>query len=240
MGRRVFLDVGGHLGETLAEVVKPQWAFDRIWAFEPARACLPALETYADERTEIVNVGWWNRDVAMNLYDPGSIGASVLAAKAETATVERCQFVDAAGWMARNITAHDTVWTKVNCEAAEVEVLDRLLTSGEITKIDYLLVHFDIEKIPGMKHRADQMRARLRAAHVPFKEARQMLARSGLANWLRWTEAPRLQRFRYTVLNRMIFSARQQLYPLKRIVLQFSSAHAGQSHAPSRRQSKPP
>ena len=48
VARRVFLDVGGHVGETLAEVVKPRWAFDRIWTFEPATACLPALEAFAD------------------------------------------------------------------------------------------------------------------------------------------------------------------------------------------------
>jgi FkbM family methyltransferase len=222
MKRRVFLDIGGHFGETLAEVVKPRWAFDRIWVFEPATACRAALDAFADERTHIVNAGWWSSDTEMELHDPGSIGASVIAGKALTETVERCHFVDAARWMAENVMESDVVWMKLNCEAAEVDVLDRLLTSGEIRKVHHLMVHFDVEKVPGMEHRAADMRSRLGAAGVAFVESREIgfgrpnTAKNGTANWLSWTEASYLGRLRYSVLNRIIFRARQRLYPLKK------------------------
>ena len=158
----------------------------------------------------------------MELHDPGAIGASVIPGKALTQTVERCQFIDAARWMAENIMADDVVWMNMNCEAAEIEVLDRLLTSREIHKINDMLVQFDAEKVPGMEHRAVEMRARLRAAGVAFIEARQIAfgrrntAKNGTANWLSWTESSPLGRLRYSLLNRIAFRARQWLYRLKK------------------------
>lgn len=35
---RIFLDVGAHDGQTLAEVLKPEYRFDRVYAFEPMPA----------------------------------------------------------------------------------------------------------------------------------------------------------------------------------------------------------
>jgi len=33
---RIFLDVGGHHGETLDVALDPRWGFDKIYCFEPA------------------------------------------------------------------------------------------------------------------------------------------------------------------------------------------------------------
>lgn len=101
-GRRSFLDVGAHLGETLAEVVKPAWAFDVVVAFEPSKRNLPALEPFASERVSIVDAGWWTCDTELDLHDPGAIGASVHGGKALGTTVERCRFVDKNDWLERN------------------------------------------------------------------------------------------------------------------------------------------
>jgi hypothetical protein len=223
MSRRIFLDVGGHLGETLAEVLKPRWAFERIWSFEPATVCLPALTALADERTTIVNAGWWSHDTEMELHDPGSIGASVIPGKALTDRVQHCQLIDAARWMTENVAGNDVVWLKLNCEASEIEVLDRLLVSGEIHKVDHLLVHFDIEKVPGIEHQAFSMRARLHAADVSFAEPTQiMFGRSyeaRIANWLSWTKASPIRRLRYSLARRAASSARRRLYPLKKAIV---------------------
>ena len=101
-----------HLGETLAEVRDPRWAFDRIYVFEPAAACLSALRQLADERIEIVGAGWWSADVEMDLHDPGHIGASVVREKARTEAVQRCRFIGAAAWMRSTVEDDDVVWLK--------------------------------------------------------------------------------------------------------------------------------
>jgi len=216
----VFIDVGGHLGETLEEAVKPTWRFDRLYVFEPATVCLASIERFADERVQIVHAGWGATDTTAELHDPGEIGASIHAGKAVSTEVETIQLLDAGAWCSENLTAGDAVWLKVNCEGAECDVLDRLIDAGQISRIDHLVVHFDVEKIPGMEHRADELRGRLAASDVEWIEARSILfGRSHAlktANWLSWTEASRLGRLRYTTLNRAIYRTRQRLYPLKR------------------------
>jgi FkbM family methyltransferase len=216
---RVFLDVGGHLGETLAEVVHPRWRFDRIVVFEPSSRCWPALEALADGRVEICRFGLWHEDATLALHDPGAIGASVAAEKALTQVTEDCRFVDATEWFAANLTPDDTVFCKLNCEGAECDVLDRLHAGGELTKIDHLLVHFDVRKVPSMAHRAGPTERRLDESGVSWLEAEGILfGRSHArktANWLAWCESTPLGRLRYSVVNRITFRARQRLYPLK-------------------------
>ncbi len=98
---------------------------------------------------------------------------------------------------------------KVNCEGAECDLLDRLLESGELKKVDHLLVQFDIEKIPSMSHRAKETRARLDASGVEWREGTSiMFGRSHsrrTANWLAWCEAVGWRRLRCSVLNRAEF-----------------------------------
>lgn len=216
---RIFLDVGGHLGETLRETADPRWRFDRIVVFEPASACWPAIEALADDRVELCRFGLWNEDRQLTLHDPGAIGASVAGEKAITAETELCTFVDAGEWFARNVEADDTVFCKLNCEGAECDVLDRLLAAGQLDKIDHLLVHFDVEKVPSLADQADRMRARLDAAGIEWIEARQiMFGRSHqlkTANWLGWCEATPLRRLRHRHLARVNFAIRRRLYPLK-------------------------
>src|SRR5215211_7027575 len=212
MPRRIMLDVGGHVGETLVEVVKPRWAFDRIYTFEPASSCWPSLVRYADHRVEIVPAGWWNVDGDLDLHDPGQVGASLLGEKARTEQVERCRFVDAAAWLRSTLDPDDLVWLKLNCEGAECVVLDHLYEQGELRRIDHLVVHFDVEKIPSLASQAVDTRERLDAARVEWIEASTILCGRShalrTANWLAWTEASGLERLRYSHLARWEFRAR--------------------------------
>lgn len=213
------LDVGAHLGETLHEAMRPQWRFDRIYSFEPASACWTTLDACADARVQICRFGLWHQTTRMILHDPGLIGASVASQKAISTSVEECDFVDAASWFATNLTSDDVVFIKLNCEAAECDVLDRLLDTGEISKVRHMLVHFDVRKVPSLADRAREVEGRLRSARVPYIDARSiMFGRSlGLktANWLHWCEGSSLDRVRYRYVNRAVFRARQFAYPIK-------------------------
>lgn len=174
MGRKVFLDVGGHEGESLRAALADRWGFDRLWTFEPTSTCLPALRALADERVVIVPAGLWKSDTSMDIHDPGALHASVDEAASRGQEVERCEFIDAARWMAENIDPSDIVWMKVNIESAEVEVLSRLIDSGEIRKVDHLVVHFDVEKV-GRADAAIPVRSGLDDSGVEWFEARDVL-----------------------------------------------------------------
>jgi FkbM family methyltransferase len=215
--RRVFLDVGGHTGESVAAAVEPRWDFDRIWTFEPTKRCVEMLERVGDERVTVVPAGWWSSDTEMIIHDPGALHASVDRRICGTGEVESCRFIDAAQWMAENIAADDEVWLKINVEGSEIEVLDRLLTSGEITKVAHLVVHFDIEWL-GDPEKAAAMRARLNRAHVPWREARTVLfGRTTTAKtntWLAWTHRDWVQFNRQKaehLLRRRVFRMRRWL-----------------------------
>jgi FkbM family methyltransferase len=214
MARRVFLDVGGHTGESVAAALDSHWGFDRIWTFEPTRRCVEMLERIADDRLTVVPAGWWSADADMVIHDPGTIRASVDPRASQVGEEELCSFIDAARWMSENIDHGDVVWLKINIEGAEIEVLDRLLTSGEIKKVSHLVVHFDVEKF-GETDKAVSMRARLDGADVPWREANTvMFGRTDTAkvnSWLGWTHGHRLRFTRQKVehlLRRRVFRAR--------------------------------
>jgi hypothetical protein len=78
---KVFLDVGAHEGSSLHAVRDPKYAFDRIYCFEPAPACRPALDAVSDDRVEVCRFGLWNHTTERLLYDPGRRGASLFADK---------------------------------------------------------------------------------------------------------------------------------------------------------------
>lgn len=218
-GRRIFLDVGAHIGETLEAVLDPTWHFDAIYAFEPVRANLTHLERYADPRLTLVPAGWWTEDTELPIFDPGAIGASIHAQKAKTSTSVMCDFIDASGWLEQHIRPEDTVWLKLNCEGAECDILERLAAGGTLSRIDHILIHFDVEKVPGHEARATRGRELLAQAGVEVCEAREiMFGRSHAAktaNWLLWTEAGGVGRFVRKHPVRWAFRVRQWLYPVK-------------------------
>lgn len=215
--RRVFLDVGSHLGESLVVAMEPQWRFDRIWAFEPTATCIPALEGMSDERVEIVRAGLWSSDTQMTIHDPGTLHASVDPAASHHGRTEVCQFLDASHWFRDHIMPGDRVWMKVNIEGAEIDVLGRLIESGQIQKVDFLVVHFDAEK-HGRHAEAALIRERLNSSGVNWREAREvMFGRTDSAKvrtWLAWTESQRTywwrQRAEHTA-RRWVFQVRTRL-----------------------------
>src|SRR6478752_2919370 len=94
-GRRVFLDVGGHVGESLSVAMQPRWRFERIWTFEPTASCAVELEKMSDRRVTVVPAGWWSSDAEMDVHDPGTIHASVLPEASDFRQVARCKWLQA-------------------------------------------------------------------------------------------------------------------------------------------------
>lgn len=216
---RVFLDVGAHVGETLAVVIDPRWGFDRIYCFEPSPDCWDAIDTLADDRVELLRFGLWSSGTTMELHDSGEIGASLFETKAIGDGAARVELRDAAEWFADNVSHYDRVVMKLNCEGAECEVLDRLLDSGEIHKVDELVVHFDVRKVPGMEHREAVTRRRLKATGVHYHSADDVFfgrdVTEKTANWMEYQSAGPLGRFRHRVLRRAEFATRIRVYQLR-------------------------
>lgn len=216
---KVFLDIGGHLGETLTIVQDPVWGFDRIFCFEPAPVCWPALESLAGPRTQVCRFGLWSHDTTMVLHNPGGIGASVFGDKEEVVDTTACEFRDVAAWMRDNLDGSEVVFAKINIEGAEADLIARMDESGVLAWIDHLLVHFDVRKVPSQRFREAAVRRRLIDAGIEFQAAEDIqfgIVPRGTVNWLAWCHGRLGWRWaRHKVIARVEFAGRRLLYPLK-------------------------
>jgi FkbM family methyltransferase len=188
---KVFLDVGAHEGSSLNAVRDPKYGFDRIYCFEPASGCWPALESVADSRVTVCRFGLWNATREHPLYDPGSRGASVFADKfKERPTDELARFVRATDWFRENLAEGDEIYLKLNCEGAECDIAEDLLDSGELARVRSVMIDPDVRKIPSQEHRERELGERLRGAGLTnyFMERDVMVGdthRARVQNWLR-------------------------------------------------------
>lgn len=191
---RIFLDVGAHRGESLAAALDPAFRFDRIVCFEPVPYLWQFLEVFEDPRIQIQHFGLWNQNCRVPIFQPGTKGAGLWKKdNGCTDDTEICKFRRASEWVSENIQAGDIVFLKLNCEGAECDILDDLLDSGEFWKINYTMVDFDVRKIEALKHREDEVRARLEMFGFPrVSFAKQVMCgdthQDRIKNWMRLVE----------------------------------------------------
>lgn len=188
--RKVLLDVGAHVGQTLTAALR--WNFDRIVCFEPAAANCEHLREIADKRTCVEPIGLWNETAAKQLYDTGSQGASLWKRPKRSTESERCLFVRASDWFGANLKPDDQVWMKLNAEGAEIDILTDLLDSGMFERVNYLLVMWDAHKIPAVAPRLAAMKARMSQFGSPrvvsSKEVEPAVSHIGrIDQWLKMT-----------------------------------------------------
>ena len=162
----VFLDVGGHTGQTVDEVARPKYGFRTIFSFEPMplqyRHLLRAYRTY--ENVQVMDYGLGDSTRTTTVYGANEIcESSIYADKNDVSTLRQteCAIVDASNWFQRNIDNEDTVIMKINAEGSEIPIMNNLIDSGEIHKIDNVMLDFDCRKIPGMAHCEGELIARM-------------------------------------------------------------------------------
>jgi FkbM family methyltransferase len=188
---KVLLDVGAHEGSSLHAVRDPKYAFNRIYCFEPAPACWPALEAVADGRVTVCRFGLWNRTCEHALYDPGSRGGSLFEDKFKSPPgTEMAQFVRATDWFREQLGSADEIYVKLNCEGAECDIVEDLLESGELARVHSVMIDPDVRKIPSLAHRERELRERLAASGLTnyLLEEDVMVGdthRARIQNWLR-------------------------------------------------------
>lgn len=181
---RVFVDVGGHYGETLDVALNPKWGFDRVYSLEPSAACLKVLSKFRDPRLIIEPIALSNRTGSAILYGSGLLGGSVYAnkrQKTDKLEQETIRLVRASDWFKK---LDGEIYVKMNCEGSEADILEDLLDSGEIKRIYRLYVDFDIRKVAGQEARQGEIEDRLKAAHVPYASAESFGTQRKVGAWL--------------------------------------------------------
>ncbi|MEM9081526.1 MAG: FkbM family methyltransferase [Verrucomicrobiota bacterium] len=161
--RRVFLDIGAHIGQTAKVVLDPKYRFDAIYCFEPVPDCAEQIRTLNDPRLQIITAGLAQESGTARISDAGGVGASIHTIK-DDPSIE-IQLLEASSWFQENISPEDLVFVKMNCEGTECDILDNLFDSRAIDLAHSIMVDFDVRKIPGLEHREKEIRQRIRNEH---------------------------------------------------------------------------
>lgn len=162
---RIFLDIGAHSGETLNEVLKEKYAFDRVICFEPSNVCMPSLKQYADldSRVEIQQIGLSNIDGEETLYNSGELNGSIFQEENGISdSHESITLADAHSWYLKNLNPSDFVVIKTNCEGSEVNIIDSFLKGHTFKNFYSLLITFDIRDYPSQAYKEVEIRQRLK------------------------------------------------------------------------------
>jgi FkbM family methyltransferase len=188
---KTFIDVGGHVGETVEAVLDPGYGFEKIYSFEPVRSCAEAIRAINDRRLVVIEAGLSSFDRESLIFGAGSVGASIYQDHPDaTGCAERCYFLDAAKWFRENISTGDRVYMKLNCEGSECDILENLLDSGEYSKITQVMIDFDARKIPSQRDRVESLKRRLETqGYTNFSFPEELMYGTGsnfggIRNWL--------------------------------------------------------
>ena len=161
---KIFLDVGGHYGQTIRAVLTSEHLFDRIYCFEPQPFLCNIIKKINNPCVVVNEFGLWNKNCSKEIYWEGRrrIGGSIYLDKfdQEVNSVV-CEFKKASDWFKNNINQDDFVVLKLNCEGSECDILEDLLDSKEFGKVDVLMVDFDVRKIPSQVYKEEEIRERI-------------------------------------------------------------------------------
>lgn len=156
----VFLDVGAHDGQTLEAVIDLD--FELIYAFEPMpKQYATLVERFKRPNVALCNFGLSDFTGESLVYGTNDeMEASMYPQKndVDSRVVTVCDFVRASEFFEE---LPDGLIVKLNCEGAEVAILDDLIDSGQIWKIASVLIDFDIRKVLGEEHLEERTLKRL-------------------------------------------------------------------------------
>jgi FkbM family methyltransferase len=162
--KRIFIDVGANMGQTIAYALKPPFRIDYVIAFDPSPICCKHLSKRfgSNKKVTIIQQGLWKETCKLDLHNEGSQGGTVLADYQTTCNPEhrvtKCDFIRASDWFKKNVSNEDIVFLKLNCEGSECDVLMDLLESGEYSKVAATLIDFDVRKSPSAKHKEELLK----------------------------------------------------------------------------------
>lgn len=214
--RKIFLDVGGHNGQTLNEILSGKYSFDKVYCFEPMPNQINYLNSWFTEKgkpygLEILNYGLLDETCQKIIYGTNEdMSASIFKDKNNVSNINHetiCKFVSVSDFFKENIKEDDLVIMKLNCEGSEVIIINALLESGQLNKVSNMMIDFDIRKVNGHQHEADELLEKLKLNNYSnySLEGDVMIGNSHverIANWL--STLPFYDRFLTNYFNPMM------------------------------------
>lgn len=158
--RKIFINCGCHEGKSFRRFIKKNsdWQEYDIYAFEPNPKLSPKLPNGCLFYRKAI---WTeNEDIKLfiNPNRPGSVSSSVLKNKWSGGLTDKdffiVQAIDFSSWIDTEFNDDDYIVVKMDIEGAEYQVLEKIIKTGVIKKINALYVefHYKVAAIDEMYH----------------------------------------------------------------------------------------
>ena len=196
MPKLIFVDIGGHLGQSVEVALRPDWRFDHVHTFEPDETCARHIEdrfkvAVAAGRLTVHHAALADKGGTLTLYgDNAKGGASVVAgALANLGTPTQVEALDVNRFIAA-LGSDVRLYLKLNCEGGEVAILNRLCELPDKSRIAGIVADFDVVKMGFGYFEKRGVIRRVAAAGMPMMlSERVMVGKTHalrLANWLKY------------------------------------------------------
>ena len=199
---KVFLDVGGFKGHSSLAALDPIFGFDRIFCFEPCPEAAKIIRQITDNRLVVDEAALSNRDGASQLFNSGSLGASLFKdapdyqpSSLQTDTAfEWIQTIDVARFISAYTASYDEIWIKLNCEGSELDIITSIIKAGLNGRIANSLIDLDAKKIPSLQAKWQSVMALVKEIKMPYSlpedvQYHMVTNYGGIHNWLLHTKA---------------------------------------------------
>lgn len=156
MTRRIYIDLGANVGDTVSQYMEKS-SRSQIYAFEPN----PKLAKHLKKRFKGQNVfvsakAAWIIDGVMTLYLGHDLSSTLVKGKIQSVdypefniTYKRktlVQTIDFARWLLEHVSFDDYVVIKMDIEGSEYKVLQRLVDTDAIDLVDVIYCEFHYKR----------------------------------------------------------------------------------------------
>ena len=194
MSRLIFLDIGGHLGQSVEVALDGAWRFDEVHTFEPHPEYARHIsERFADAvhsgRLTVHQEAVGGHDGEVQLFgDNGAGGATVISGLLSSEAIHvAARLIDINRFLA-GFAADDRIYLKLNCEGGEVAILDRMCAWAGPAQLAGIMADFDIAKSGFGYYEKRRVMRRIAAAAMPLMLSETVMVgkthAERLANWL--------------------------------------------------------
>ncbi|MEQ1650388.1 MAG: FkbM family methyltransferase [Hyphomicrobiaceae bacterium] len=196
MSRSIFVDIGGHFGQSVAVALDGAWRFDEVHTFEPHPDYARHIsERFADAvrngRLTVHQVAVGDHDGELQLFgDNAKGGATILPGALSSDDIRvLVRSVDINSFLG-GFGADDRIYVKLNCEGGEVAILDRMSAFSGLATLAGIVADFDISKSGfGYYEKRRVMRAIAKAGMPVMLAEAAMVGKTHaerLTNWLKY------------------------------------------------------
>lgn len=182
--RRIFLDIGADVGESVEFFRKNHPEADQfeIFSFEPHPENIKKLRKI--EGITLIEKAVWVDDGGVTMYF-GKPKSSTICSDKRTGRIDpedkhEVPTIDLAKFMKDNFKEEDEVWMKMNIEGAEYVVLPHLKQTGALDLVDRLYIKWHLKKIPSVTDEIHDFAFALVPQAIPIWRCKEVLPLSDI------------------------------------------------------------